>query len=134
MATRLLCHYQVKRLHPAVVAAVAPPKIQEKYPLSDADSGRVSRNHTGKPDSGSGQRSRRGFDPGLPQNRAAGKVFGIDMTDSMLETARRNIESAGLDNVELLKGYIEEIPLENDRLDLIISNCVINLSPIRGRS
>ncbi len=63
----------------------------------------------------------------------AGKVFGIDMTDSMLETARRNIESAGLDNVELLKGYIEEIPLENDRLDLIISNCVINLSPDKGK-
>jgi arsenite methyltransferase len=58
-----------------------------------------------------------------------GKVIGIDMTDAMLDEARRNVERAGVTNVELRKGVIESLPLENSCADWVISNCVINLSP-----
>jgi SAM-dependent methyltransferase len=57
-----------------------------------------------------------------------GKAYGLDMTDEMLSLARRNAAEAGVDNVEFLKGYIEEIPLPADSVDVVISNCVINLS------
>ncbi len=57
-----------------------------------------------------------------------GKVYGLDMTDEMLELARRNQIEAGLQNVEFLKGEIEAIPLPDSSIDVIISNCVINLS------
>ena len=57
-----------------------------------------------------------------------GKAFGLDMTDEMLELARRNQRQAGVENVEFLKGTIEEIPLPDDSVHMIISNCVINLS------
>jgi arsenite methyltransferase len=57
-----------------------------------------------------------------------GKVYGLDMTDEMLALANKNKEKMGVNNVEFLKGYIEEIPLENDTVDVIMSNCVINLS------
>lgn len=58
-----------------------------------------------------------------------GKVYGLDMTDEMLDLARANQAKAGVTNVEFLKGDIEHIPLPNNTVDLIISNCVINLSP-----
>ena len=58
-----------------------------------------------------------------------GKVYGLDMTDEMLELARANQAKAGVTNVEFLKGDIEHIPLPDHSVDLIISNCVINLSP-----
>jgi SAM-dependent methyltransferase len=57
-----------------------------------------------------------------------GKAFGLDLTDEMLALARENQRQAGLTNVEFLKGQIEEIPLPEDSVDIIISNCVINLS------
>src|SRR5690348_8336124 len=57
-----------------------------------------------------------------------GKAYGLDMTDEMLELARRNAAEAGVSNVEFLKGQIEEIPLPDDSVDVIMSNCVINLS------
>jgi arsenite methyltransferase len=57
-----------------------------------------------------------------------GKAIGLDMTDEMLELARANAREAGLDNVEFLKGYIEEMPLADGSVDVVISNCVINLS------
>jgi arsenite methyltransferase len=57
-----------------------------------------------------------------------GKVYGLDMTDEMLELARENQLKAGVDNVEFLKGEIESIPLPDNSVDVIISNCVINLS------
>jgi arsenite methyltransferase len=57
-----------------------------------------------------------------------GKAYGVDMTDEMLELARRNQREAGVENVEFLKGTIEEVPLSDDSVDVIISNCVINLS------
>ncbi len=62
-----------------------------------------------------------------------GKVYGLDMTDEMLELARRNAADAGATNVELLKGYIEEIPLPDASVDVVISNCVINLSADKPR-
>ena len=57
-----------------------------------------------------------------------GHAIGIDMTDEMLELARRNAAQAGLENVEFRKGYLEELPLDDDSVDVVISNCVINLS------
>jgi len=57
-----------------------------------------------------------------------GKVYGLDMTDDMLALANQNKERMGVTNVEFLKGYIEEIPLPDESVDVIISNCVINLS------
>ncbi|HVE99829.1 MAG TPA: arsenite methyltransferase [Rubrobacteraceae bacterium] len=57
-----------------------------------------------------------------------GKAYGLDMTDEMLDLARRNQEEAGVENVEFFKGEIENIPLPNDHVDVVISNCVINLS------
>jgi SAM-dependent methyltransferase len=59
---------------------------------------------------------------------ASGKAIGLDMTDEMLELARANAAEAGIDNVEFVKGYIEEIPLEAGTVDVVISNCVINLA------
>jgi SAM-dependent methyltransferase len=58
-----------------------------------------------------------------------GKVIGIDMTDEMIEKAQENIKAAGLENVEVRKGIIEELPVEDNSVDWVISNCVINLSP-----
>ncbi len=62
-----------------------------------------------------------------------GRVYGLDMTDEMLELARRNAAEAGATNVEFLKGYIEEVPLPDGSVDVIISNCVINLSTDKPR-
>ncbi|HMD57988.1 MAG TPA: arsenite methyltransferase [Solirubrobacteraceae bacterium] len=59
---------------------------------------------------------------------ASGKAIGLDMTDEMLELARSNAEKAGAENVEFYKGYIEEIPLPDASVDVVISNCVLNLS------
>jgi SAM-dependent methyltransferase len=58
----------------------------------------------------------------------SGKAYGLDMTDEMLALARENQKKAGAENVEFLKGEIERIPLPDDSVDVIISNCVINLS------
>lgn len=63
---------------------------------------------------------------------AEGYVYGLDMTDEMLAVARRNAERAGASNVEFLKGDIESIPLPDASIDVILSNCVINLSPDKG--
>ena len=64
---------------------------------------------------------------------ASGRVIGIDMTSDMLQKARRNVssyqESSGLDNVEFRLGEIEHLPVADDSVDVVISNCVINLSP-----
>jgi arsenite methyltransferase len=59
---------------------------------------------------------------------SAGKAYGLDMTDEMLALANDNRRKAGIDNVEFLKGEIEHIPLPDNSVDVIISNCVINLS------
>jgi len=58
----------------------------------------------------------------------AGRAYGLDMTDEMLELARHNQREAGIENVEFLKGTIEDVPLPDGSIDVIISNCVINLS------
>ena len=63
----------------------------------------------------------------------SGRAIGLDMTDEMLELARRNAAEAGVDNVEFVKGYIEEMPLEDESVDVVISNCVINLSADKSR-
>ena len=62
-----------------------------------------------------------------------GKAYGLDMTDEMLALARANQKKAGVENVEFLKGEIENIPLPDNSVDVIISNCVINLSSDKDR-
>ncbi len=63
----------------------------------------------------------------------AGKAYGLDMTDEMLELARANQRRSGIDNVEFLKGGIEDVPLPDASVDVIISNCVINLSADKSK-
>jgi len=76
-----------------------------------------------------------GIDVLLSARRVAplGKAYGLDMTDEMLALARENQRKAGVTNVEFLKGEIESIPLPDESVDVIISNCVINLSGDKDR-
>ncbi len=76
-----------------------------------------------------------GIDVLLSARRVApgGKAYGLDMTDEMLALARENQQRSGVTNVEFLKGEIEEIPLPDNSVDVIISNCVINLSADKDR-
>jgi SAM-dependent methyltransferase len=62
-----------------------------------------------------------------------GRAIGVDMTDEMIAKAKQNIAAARLENVEVRKGIIEELPVESDSVDFVISNCVINLSPEKHR-
>ena len=62
-----------------------------------------------------------------------GTAYGLDMTDEMLELARENAAKAGATNVHFLKGLIEEIPLDDESVDVVISNCVVNLSPEKDK-
>ena len=76
-----------------------------------------------------------GIDVLLSARRVApgGKAYGLDMTDEMLELARRNREEAGVENAEFLKGEIESVPLPDAHVDVVISNCVVNLSTDKPR-
>jgi arsenite methyltransferase len=62
-----------------------------------------------------------------------GKVYGLDMTEEMLSLALENKVRAGVHNVEFLKGYIEDVPLPANTVDVVISNCVVNLSPDKSK-
>ncbi len=62
-----------------------------------------------------------------------GKAIGVDMTDEMLDLARRNADEVGIENVEFRKGDIEDLPVEDGSVDVIISNCVINLAPDKDK-
>ena len=76
-----------------------------------------------------------GFDAFLVARKVgpSGKVIGVDMTPEMLAKARANAKSGGYDNVEFRKGEIEDLPVDSSTIDIIISNCVINLSPDKPR-
>ena len=76
-----------------------------------------------------------GIDVLLSARRVApgGRAYGLDMTEEMLELARRNQAEAGLENAEFLKGEIEDVPLLDGQVDVVISNCVINLSTEKER-
>jgi SAM-dependent methyltransferase len=76
-----------------------------------------------------------GIDVLLSARRVApgGRAYGLDMTDEMLELARRNQAEAGVENAEFLKGEIEDVPLSDGHVDVVISNCVINLSTEKQR-
>ena len=81
-------------------------------------------------------RDEQGPDAVILSNRRVGptgKAYGLDMTDEMLALARENQKKAGVENVEFLKGEIEQIPLPDNAVDVIISNCVINLSADKDR-
>jgi arsenite methyltransferase len=75
-----------------------------------------------------------GLDVLLSAKRVApgGHAYGVDMTDEMLELAKRNAEKAKITNATFLKGTIEDIPLADDSIDVVISNCVINLAEDKG--
>jgi arsenite methyltransferase len=62
-----------------------------------------------------------------------GKVIGVDMTPEMIERARSSAKRLNLQNVEFRQGYLEELPIENNSIDVIISNCVINLAPDKSK-
>ena len=62
-----------------------------------------------------------------------GRVIGVDMTDAMVERARANVTAAGVGNVEVRRGFIEDLPVDDESVDWVISNCVINLSPSKPR-
>ncbi|MCK4400553.1 arsenite methyltransferase, partial [Candidatus Bathyarchaeota archaeon] len=62
-----------------------------------------------------------------------GKAIGVDMTDEMISLANKNAAEAGVENVEFRKGDIEKLPVEDESVDVIISNCVINLAPDKDR-
>ncbi|MCE5333928.1 MAG: arsenite methyltransferase [Desulfobacteraceae bacterium] len=76
-----------------------------------------------------------GFDAFLAAARVgkSGKVFGIDMTPEMIQKANANAAKGGVDNVEFKLGEIENLPIADNLIDIIISNCVINLSPDKGK-
>lgn len=76
-----------------------------------------------------------GFDAFLAASRVGntGKVIGVDMTDEMLRKARDNAKKGGYSNVEFKKGDIENLPIEDSSVDVIISNCVINLAPSKEK-
>jgi arsenite methyltransferase len=77
-----------------------------------------------------------GFDALLAARKVGptGHVVGVDMTDAMLERARANVEHAGLFNVEFRKGDIEALPVDDGIFDVVLSNCVLNLCPDKGRA
>lgn len=76
-----------------------------------------------------------GFDVFLASKKVGpnGKVIGVDMTEAMLEKAKNNSKKYGYKNVEFILGDIENLPLENNSIDFIISNCVINLAPNKDK-
>jgi len=76
-----------------------------------------------------------GFDLLLASDKVGskGKVIGVDMTDEMIAHARKNIKAAGVTNIEVRKGLIEDLPVESSSVDWVISNCVINLSPEKSK-
>ncbi len=76
-----------------------------------------------------------GFDAFLASSKVglSGKVIGLDMTPEMLEKARKNAEIGGYTNVEFREGDIEAMPVEDNSIDVVISNCVINLAPDKER-
>jgi len=76
-----------------------------------------------------------GFDVFLAAKKVGktGKVVGIDMTDEMLEKANENAKKGSYTNVEFRKGDIENLPVDNNSVDVVISNCVINLAPDKAK-
>jgi len=76
-----------------------------------------------------------GFDVFLAANKigSKGKAIGVDMTDEMLKKAKENATKGGFTNVEFKKGDIENLPIENNSIDVVISNCVINLAPDKSK-
>jgi arsenite methyltransferase len=121
---------------PELYEALASEGLPEQAILASLGCGNptaVAELHAGETvlDLGSGG----GIDVLLSAKRvgSTGKVYGLDMTEEMLALAIANRDAAGATNVEFLRGYIEDIPLPARTVDVVISNCVINLSTDKGR-
>ena len=99
-----------------------------RSPRSAAASDRRRRSARGRDRARSRLGRRRRRPDHRPAGRPDGRAIGIDMTDEMLELARENASEAGVENVEFQKGYLEELPLLDASVDVVISNCVVNLS------
>jgi SAM-dependent methyltransferase len=130
------CAEEGHRFGPELYEALESEELPEAAVLASLGCGNptaVAELHQGERvlDLGSGG----GIDVLLSAKRvgSTGKVYGLDMTDEMLALAIRNRDEAGAENVEFLKGYIEEIPLPANTVDVIISNCVVNLSTDKPR-
>lgn len=76
-----------------------------------------------------------GFDCFIAAKKVSdtGRVIGVDMTQEMIDKARKNASQYGYENVEFRQGYIEDLPIESNTVDVIISNCVINLAPDKSK-
>ncbi|GAA1617407.1 methyltransferase domain-containing protein [Brevibacterium sanguinis] len=116
-------------------SALYDPSATDSLPIEALEASLGCGNPTAVADLRDGERvldlgSGAGIDVLLSARRvgATGFAYGVDMTDEMLELAEANREKAGADNVEFLKGTIEDVPLPDESVDVVISNCVINLS------
>lgn len=114
------------------------PELLDKVPIGAMESFAGVGHHFGLEPLGEGERvldlgSGSGTDAFFAalQVGASGSVTGIDMTEAMLEKALRNLELSSLSNVDFKKGYAESLPLDDESFDVVISNGVINLSPVK---
>src|SRR2546423_9331977 len=132
----LACCGGDETIGPALYGALERAELPEAAVLASLGCGNptaVAGLHEGETvlDLGSGG----GIDVILSANRVGptGRAFGLDMTDEMLALARKNAEEAGITNAIFLKGVIEDVPLPADSVDVVISNCVINLSTDKAK-
>jgi arsenite methyltransferase len=129
------CGAQPRTREENVNAALYPVAQLDALPATAVSASLGCGNPTAVADLHAGERvldlgSGGGIDVLLSARRVGptGKAYGVDMTDEMLALARKNAQEAGATNVEFLKGTIEALPLPQDSVDVVISNCVINLS------
>ncbi len=119
-------------LYPAELLASVPGEIAEtSYGCGDSITLASLQEGQTALDLGSGA----GLDCLLASRKvgASGRVIGVDMTPEMIERARENARRVGAVNVEFRQGYLEDLPVESDSVDAVISNCVINLAPDKSR-
>ena len=130
------CSPTPQEIEPGLGAALYDPSQRDELPVAAVAASLGCGNPTAVAELAAGERvldlgSGGGIDVLLSARRVGptGFAYGLDMTEEMLELSRRNASEAGVSNVEFLHGQIEAIPLPDASVDVIISNCVVNLSP-----